>query len=102
MNPTARQTRWSARVDRDDWDSLRDAADARGIRVDELITGSLEHISPTDLGPCAAADLVFVRSTLPDPARVKIRELAYFTRVRVADVIHTLACRVQSETYARV
>lgn len=96
MVPNTPAPRWSARVDRSDWQALTASAAARGVRVEDLIADMLVELSPADLSTSAPKEEVFVRAALPKHARVEIRERAYLARVRVADVIRDLAERVRS------
>ncbi|ARU45890.1 hypothetical protein [Corynebacterium silvaticum] len=96
MMPSTPAPRWSARVDRSDWESLTASATARGVRVEDLIADMLVELSPADLTTPVPQGLVSVRAALPEHVRVEIRERAYLARVRVADVIHAPAVRVRS------
>ncbi|WP_291478891.1 hypothetical protein [Corynebacterium sp.] len=96
MIPSTPAPRWSARVDRSDWETLTASAAARGVRVETLIADTVGELTPADLSTSAPREVVFVRAALPEHARVEIRERAYLARVRVADVIHALAERVRS------
>lgn len=80
MIPNTPAPRWSARVDRSDWQALTASAAARGVRVEDLIADMLVELSPADLSTSDPKEEVFVRAALPEHARVEIRERAYLAR----------------------
>lgn len=100
MTPTTRQTRWSARVDRDDWDSLRDAAKRQGTSLSDLLTNAAVALDPVDVRPSAEIHERAVRLDLPTETRVRLRHLAYSARVRIADVVSTIAARAEMGAHA--